>query len=220
MALNETLSPKQAKQINTQFEMIVNRAVKDVQTGFNDFFGEMKNEWEDHYAVELSKSLMQAMEEVTQHLQTNANAFCGTVGEIAKAYATTAGLGGVGASVLGNPKIAKLSIHSQIKENFDGDTFGFKNVDSYDKITQSVTTLVGKLKQSISEVSSQLKGINAFGNVGIMAKLAISGGKVIEILSEAVEQVEKSAKTNLQQAADAYRKTGQSAESAADIKAA
>ena len=56
MALNETLSPKQAKQINTQFEMIVNRAVKDVQTGFNDFFGEMKNEWEDHYAVELSKS--------------------------------------------------------------------------------------------------------------------------------------------------------------------
>ena len=217
MALNETLSPKQAKQINTQFEMIVNRAVKDVQTGFNDFFGEMKNEWEDHYAVELSKSLMQAMEEVTQHLQTNANAFCGTVGEIAKAYATTAG---VAAIAVGTPNIAKLSIPSQIKENFDGDTFGFKNVDSYEKITQSVTTLIGKLKQSISEVSSQLKGINAFGNVGIMAKLAISGGKVIEILSEAVEQVEKSAKTNLQQAADAYRKTGQSAETAADIKAA
>ena len=160
---------------------------------------------------------MQAMEEVTQHLQTNANAFCGTVGEIAKAYATTAG---VAAIAVGTPNIAKLSIHSQIKENFDGDTFGFKNVDSYEKITQSVTTLIGKLKQSISEVSSQLKGINAFGNVGIMAKLAISGGKVIEILSEAVEQVEKSAKTNLQQAADAYRKTGQSAETAADIKAA
>ncbi len=212
---NETLSPRQAKQIGSQFEMIVNQAVKEIQSNFTEFFEDMGREWEDHYAVELSNKLKDAMQEVTTHLQQNSNAFVSTVSEIAKAYATT---GGVAAVVIASPVIAALNIVSNIKESFDGDMFGFKNVDSSDKIATAITKLVSKLNSTISETNSKIRGINAFGNEQVIANLAISGGEVIRILQDAVKQVETSTKKSLGEAAAAYKKTGSSATDAAKIQ--
>lgn len=213
---NETLSPRQARQIATQFEDIVNRTVKEVQGGFVTFFGDMQQEWEDHYAVELAEKLKQAMEEVTTHLQSNSEAFVTTIEEIAKAYATT---GGMTITSIPLPHIVKLSITSNIKDTFDGDMFGFKNVDSHDKIATAIETLIKTLTGIVAETSSSLKGINAFGNPDVIANLAVSGGKVIQILQDAVNQVKDSTKKNLQAAAEAYKKTGTSAATAANIQA-
>ena len=212
---NETLSPNQAKQIASQFEMIINQTVSDVKSGFTDFFVDMLKEWEDKYAVELADKLKVAMEEVTKHLQENSEAFVKTVEEIAKAYSTT---GGMGPFSLPLPHIPLWQVVANIKETFDGDMFGFKNVESHDKITQAIDTLVKKLNATISETASRIKSINAFGNPDVIANLSVSGGKVVQILQEAVDQVKNSTKTNLSLAADAYMKTGKSAVDAANIK--
>ena len=212
---NETLSPNQAKQIANQFEMIINQTVTDVKSGLSDFFVDMQKEWEDKYAVDLAEKLKVAMEEVTKHLQENSEAFVKTVEEIAKAYATTGGMAPVS---LPMPQVPLWQLVHNIKDTFDGDMFGFKNVESHDRIATAIETLVKKLQSTISETASRIKSINAFGNPDVIANLSISGGKVVQILQEAVEQVKNSTKSNLQLAAEAYIKTGKSAADAANIK--
>ena len=216
MALNETLSPRQAQQIAKQFEDVINRIVRNITAGFDTFFEDMQREWEDKYAVELSQKLIQALEEISEHLKQNATAFNQTLDEICKAYAKTGGMSVAGISA---PNVAKISTKSGVKDTFDGDMFGFKNIDSHDKIVTSIKELVSKLGQSISEASSGIKGINAFGNPDVIANLAVSGGKVVEILQDAIKQVESSTAKNLEAAATAYRSTGSNAVEAANIQA-
>ena len=220
MALNETLSPRQAKQIGKQYEMIVNQTVKDIQQGFSNFFLDMQNEWEDKYAVDLSKELKDAMDQVTTHLQENSNKFVDTINHIAKAYADTGGITTVGEALLEYVRIDPLQIVANIKETFDGDMFGFKNVDSHDRIAESISKLVTKLNSIIGETSSRLRGINAFGNPEVIANISVSGGRIIEILQDAVKDVEEATKKNLEQAANAYKGTGSKAADAANIKKA
>ena len=216
MALNETLSPRQAVQISKQFEDVINRIARNITAGFDTFFDDMQREWEDKYAVDLSHKLMQALEEISTHLDQNAKAFNQTLDEICKAYAKT---GGVSVAGIPAPNVVKISPKSGVKETFDGDMFGFKNVDSHDKIVTSIKDLVTKLGQSISEASSGIKGINAFGNPDVIANLAVSGGKVVEILQDAIKQVETSTASNLEAAATAYKATGANAVEAANIQA-
>ncbi len=216
MALNETLSPKQAQNISSQFETIINSAVKQIEDGFNDFFNDMQREWEDKHAVELSNNLKKAMDDVTDHLNTNCDKFIDTLQAIANGYASTGGMGSVSISKF---KAGTLAIVANIKETFDGDMFGFKDVDSYDKIAEAIKTLINKLNSTISDTTSKLKSINAFGNQEVINNLASSGGKVIEILQDAVRQVETETTKNLGEAAKAYKTTGTRAADAAQISA-
>lgn len=216
MALNETLSPRQAQQIAKNFEEVVNRVSREVTAGFTDFYADMQREWEDKYAVDLVTKLQQALEEVSSHLDQNAKAFNDTLSEICKAYAKT---GGMSLAPVLVARVQKINATSNVKDTFDGDMFGFKNVDSHDKITTAINSLLNKIKQATTEASSSIKSINAFGNPDVISNLAVSGGKVIEILQEAVSQVKDSAAKNLEAAATAYRTTGANAVDAANIQA-
>lgn len=211
---NETLSPRQAKQISVSFEDIINSAVKQIEGGFNEFFNDMAQEWEDNNAVSLSKNLKSAMDEVTNHLNSNCQKFIDTLNQIASGYAQT---GNMKVGDIGSFTANTLSIVANIKNTFDGDEFGFKNVDSPDRVAEAMNKLVKKLQSTISETVSKLRGINAFGNQQVLANLATSGGEVVHILQDAVQQVEKETKNSLTEAANAYKDTGSKATDAAKI---
>ena len=216
MALNETLSPRQAKQIVTQYESCIDQTIKHIESGFTDFFVDMAHEWEDNYAVELSTKLRTTMGEVKGHLQENCDKFCDTINSIVNAYAQTGNMSIK--DIIDHFSVGELHIEANIQETFDGDMFGFKDVESPDKIARAIEQLVKKLNAVILDTASKLKSVNAFGNPDVIAELATSGGRVIEILQDAVKQVEDSTKENLSKAAQAYKKTGDSARMAANIK--
>lgn len=220
MAMNETLSPKQARSIITNYDMILSSTVRQMRSAFEDFANTLKDNWEDKYAVEFSHKMKEAISQCTDNLNKNVRTFNDSVRDICDAYATTGGMGGISIPEPA-PLTGALVIPNSIdliKETFDGDEFGFKKIGSEILIIAAITKLKSTMSEIISETNSQLSSINAFGNMTVQLNIAKSAGKIIEILQEAVADVEELAKTNVTSAAEAYGLTGKSAETAADIQ--
>ncbi len=212
---NEYLSRQEAAKIGTQYKDLVDGVIGEIQTGFNDFFADMEREWEDKHAVKFAGDLKQAMSEVTDHLKQNCEKFRQTINEIAKAYGTTGGIdvGTVVAEIV--PRT--LTITENIKETFDGDKFGFMNVDSHDKIARAITSLISKIDGVKGSIPGKIAQIDSFGNEEVKQNLGKSGGTIVEILQDAIKEVEIASKENLQKAAEAYMQTGTKAAEAANI---
>ena len=184
---NEYLSPTEAAKIGTQYKEMVDGVVVGIQSGFNDFFADMKQEWEDNHAVKFAKDLQTAMGEVTDHLKENCLKFRNTINDIAKAYGTTGDMevGAVVAEII--PRTLTLTT-SIIQNTFDGDKFGFMHVESHDNIARAISTLITKIGSIRDTISSRIEGIDSFGNDQVRRNLGDSGGRIVEILQEAIKE--------------------------------
>ena len=77
--------------------------------------------------------------------------------------------------------------------------------------------MITDLLDIATSASQRISRINAFGNVNIGASLGKSGGKVISLVQEAAETASNSLKEAIVGAANAYKSTGKSAETAANM---
>lgn len=216
---NETLSPRQANRIIQEYSEIISTTQNKMEKRIEKFVNDVSDKWEDTHATTFANTFKSAMDDLGDSLVKNAHIFTGGVSDIAKAYIKTGGVSGsINADTIVNAK--KVDI-SKIKEFFanseNGDDFGFKNVEAADEVITSYKDMITDLVEIATSASQRINKINAFGNVNIGASLGKSGAKVISLVQEAAETASSSLKETITGAANAYKSTGKSAESAANM---
>lgn len=216
---NETLSPRQANRIIEEYSGIISTTQGKMEKRIEQFVNDVSDKWEDSYATKFANQFKAAMDDLGDSLVKNAHIFTEGVSEIAKAYIKTGGVSGsINSDSIVNSK--KVDI-SKIKEFFanseNGDDFGFKNVEAAEEVINSYKEMISDLTEIATSASQKISRINAFGNVSIGANLGRSGAKVIGIVQEAAETGANSLNETITGAANAYKSTGKSAESAANM---
>lgn len=218
---NETLSAKQANNIIESENEILAACKAKMEQANDEFVDAISRVWEDTNAVEFMQTHKANFESFIEELSKNNRIFADTVKEIAMAYIKA---GAMTVSVTAAPlALVGRFVVDKVKDTFadseNGDDFGFKNPDSAPaEVTNAINTLKGKLASAIEEATSKINSINAFGNQQVKLNLAKSAGELVRILSDHINETERTAKDYVAKTAAAYKGIGAGAAVSANLK--
>ena len=213
----EKVSRSQAQNLGKRYNEIINSASQRIRTSCEEFVKVANENWADDNEFKFITDFSTDMTNISDVLSKNSKSFLETIERIANSYIATGG--GSGRVSLDKPK---ADTHNyQGKKIFDGttDETGFKTTTSPDTILEAFNKLVGELETIASDVTSSLKSIDAFGNTTVKNNIAVSGGKVVEILREGIEKLSKDLNAGITAALEAYEQTGKKAAEAANLQA-
>lgn len=217
---NETLSPSQAQSIIEQASSVMSVTNNAIVAKNEEFIDKLSHIWEDENAVTYVGKHKVNFDQLLQELQKNTQTFADTVKDIADGYARVAGnsvsINAVLGKSVGVVDVAKIS--NFFADGEGGDEFGFRNpesgasqvMDAFDALKTQVTAIA-------SEAVERIQSINAFGNQTVIANLAKSAGKVVQIVEDHINEASQQISQYVEQTAQSYIKLGTSAETAANL---
>ena len=215
--MGELVTPSQGKQIIREYEGIISRAVNQIKNKSDEFAQLVKENWADANEVKFLNDFTSAMDGFISELNSNNTTFSTTVQDLVDAYRKTGNLGSVS---VGTVSTLKPSFAYSPKETFeDGETTGFKTETSADTIKKSFNSLISELEGILDETNTSLASLNAFGNSDVKNNIAKSGGTIVSILRDHIQETDTNLGDSIESARDAYLKTGNSAASAAILTA-
>ena len=217
---NETLSAKEANKIIEEANKIMSLCQKRMEEKNNQFVDKLSKIWEDKNAVEYIKMHKKNFEGFIDELSGNNRIFAERVKDIADAYIKA---GGMAVAITAAPiALTANFVVDAVKEFFsngeNADDFGFKDPSAgASQVMDAFSELKQGLEKAASDAISQIKSINAFGNVNVQLNLAQSSGAIVNILNQHVDAAEKQIRDLVDQTAQGYIKIGSNSEAAAKI---
>ncbi len=217
---NETLSVKEANRIIEEANKIMSLCQQRMEEKNNEFVKKLSTIWEDKNAVEYMKLHKKNFEGFVEELSGNNKIFAERVKDIADAYIKA---GGMAVAVTTAPiALTANFVIDAVKEFFsngeNADDFGFKDPHSgANQVMDAFAELKQGLEKTANDAISQIKSINAFGNVNVQLNLAQSSGAIVNILNQHIDAAEKQIRDLVDQTAQGYIKIGSSSETAAKI---
>lgn len=216
----ETLSKAQAENIIEAANQIISLCKEKVEAANDEFVNKVSQIWEDKNAVEYMKIHKENFENFIEELGNNNKTFVQTVQDIGNAFLSA---GNMGLTIAAAPLVIVPRIDvAKVKEYFENgensDDFGFINITTGpEEVIEAFNDLKTQLEKLINDAVQQIGKINAFGNHQIVNNLALSAGKMVEILNGHVNTASTQVNEYVSSTALKYKNLGENATTSANL---
>ena len=215
----ETLSMRAAKKILDESSAAVIKFESKIISNGEEFEEKLSKIWEDEYAVSFIKDFWSKMQGLIETTDSNYNKYATTIKEIAIAYAKAGGMQPIiplETIISKNVGAKAATTIGKVQDHFPfSDEFGFINIETGPtECSDLLDEALDKLTKIGGEVAENLDKINAFGNQEVKNNIEGFFKAILQNTITVYTLIKKGSYQRIYNAANTYRKTGESASNA------